>query len=212
MPVTTSALEIVRTMPVESREQFPAEFWALVEQYRAELINQALSITGNLDDAEEVVQETFCEVFRQREKMKDVKSLGAWLRTVNRDNALDHIRSQKRDSQKNVRKQMLAPDRVLTTGGFSILEMRDMVAKAVEHLNPRMRKVVVLCYWEHLTPDEIAKRLNVSSRTVRRLLFEASLVLFGKLGTYLPDAPPPQAPAPESTSSDGEHHDADQHV
>jgi RNA polymerase sigma factor (sigma-70 family) len=196
MSVTASALEIVRSSRVASRSDLPAEFWELVERYRGELVNQALAVTGNIDDAEEVVQETFCEAFRHSEKMKDVRSLGAWLRSINQSNALDYVRGSKRIQNKAQRKQNLAPDRIHTTGGFSMLEMRDMIAKAVENLNPNMRTAVVMCYWQHLSPDEIANRMNVSARTVRRLLFEAALLLHGKLGPYLSALPA----APEAAS------------
>jgi RNA polymerase sigma factor (sigma-70 family) len=218
MSVTTAALDIIRSTRVESRPsqkgegkpaeraagkaELPAEFWELVEHYRGELTNQALAVTGNLDDAEEVVQETFCEAFRHSEKMKDVRSLGAWLRSINHSNALDFIRGAKRTQHKAERKQKLAPDRMHTTGGFSIVEMRDLIAKAVEHLNPNMRTAVVLCYWEHLTPDQIAERMNVSARTVRRLLFDATLLMHGKLGPYLPPpATPPATPPSDNPDS-----------
>src|SRR5688500_3639889 len=209
MSVTTSALEIIKSSGADSRPvrqaqgkparqasgealrqtedrmELPAEFWELVEHYRGELINQALSVTGNMDDAEEVVQETFCEAFRHSEKMKNVRSLGAWLRTINHSNALDVARNSKRDQRNTERKQKLAPDRMYTTGGFSVLEMRDIISQAGELLDPGMRTAVGLCYWQHLSPDQIAERMNVSKRTVRRLLFDAALLMHGKMGAYL---------------------------
>jgi RNA polymerase sigma-70 factor (ECF subfamily) len=184
----------------------PEEFWQLVEQFRSELLNQALSLTGNLADAEDVVQETFCEAFRKRGELKSINWLGPWLRTANRSNALDRVRSKRRDSQRSSAKQQEAPDRVFTTGGFSLLEMREMVAKVVEKLPQKMRTAVVLCYWDHLTPEQIGDRMNVSSRTVRRILFEASELLFHHLEGYLPESSTSQSnPGASALSQESPH-------
>ena len=61
--------------------------------------------------------------------------------------------------------------------------------------------MVVFCYWEHLSLDEIAQRLDISTRTVRRLLFEASTHLYGKLEVCLSDA----APVPSPLEGEGGH-------
>ncbi|MFH0938555.1 MAG: RNA polymerase sigma factor [Planctomycetota bacterium] len=186
MAITTCAQESIRGLGMESPSYLPDAFWQLVEQYRGELVNQALAITGNMEDAEDVVQETFCEAFRDQAKIKNLRSLNAWLRTINHDNALDYVRNVRRQRKRITNKQQQSPDREYTTGGFSVLEMRDLVAKAIEYLSPEMRTAVVLCYWEHLTLNQIAERMQISSRTVRRLLFNASTMLYGNLKAYLP--------------------------
>ena len=61
MALTTSAQEITQSAPTGS---FPPQYWELIERYRGELMNQAHAILGSVDDAEDVVQETFFEAFR----------------------------------------------------------------------------------------------------------------------------------------------------
>ena len=170
--------------------EIPQEFWEMVERYRGDLVNQALSIVGNLEDADDVVQESFCEAYMQREKLADVRSLGAWLRSINKSNALDRLRKVRRNSRKLQRKQQEAPEDLSTTGGLRVVELRESVAKAVESLPEEIREAVVLCYWEHRSLDEIAQRMSISRSTVRRLLYEASTLLYGKLEIHMDNRGP----------------------
>ena len=196
MALTTSAQQILtRSVHLERPADIPEKFWELVDRYRGELLNQALAITGSFDDAEDVVQETFCEAFRDHQKLSQVRSFRAWLRTVNKTNALNRVRSKKHDSKRIDRKQLLAPEANVTTGGFTTLEVSDMVAKAIEGLSADQRTVVIMHFYEHLTHDQIAERTQISARTVRRLLYDASLMLHNKLKVHL-------APGQENSASD----------
>ena len=184
MSATTAAQKILGASGAPSEVQ--DQLGELIHRYRGELINQALAILGNQEDAEDVVQETFCEALRNPDDLKKVQSLGAWLRTINHGNAVDRLRGRRRDAAKSDRLRAMDPQREATTGGFSTIVLREAVAKAIEALPDRQREAVVLYYWEHLSYDEIATRLDVSSRTVRRLLYEASSHhLYAKLKVYL---------------------------
>ena len=160
---------------------FPAEFRALVEEHRQKLLRQALAILRNHSDAEDVVQETFCEAFKDRDKLAQVQSLGAWLSVTNHRNALNRLRTRQREQHRLVRKQRELPTRALTTGGFSGIELRDSIAKAIEPLPPSVRAAVVLRYFEHLSYAQIAERLKISKRTVGTLLCQASAHLYKAL-------------------------------
>ena len=104
---------------------------------------------------------------------------------------MDRVRHQRRDSHKLIRMQQEDPQAMQTTGGFSGLERSDFVTKAIESLSPKMRAVVVLHYFEHLTYKEIAQRLNMPQGTVGRLLYEASTELYGKLEIHVDRRPEP---------------------
>lgn len=194
MSVTTSAKEIL-ARTAAGPDGLPEAFWELVERYRGELVNQAYAILGSLPDAEDVVQESLCEAFNNRKRLVEARSLGALLRSINRANALDRRRSERRETDKSQRKQRHAPQRMATTGGFSMVELRDALAQAVEKLPAKERSVVVLKYWEHLSYEQIAARLNLPLTTVWRLYYQASQRLFAKLQAPM-EAPAAPAPVP----------------
>ncbi len=190
MSRTTSAQQILARDPIDELGRLPDAYWEIIDRYRGELINQAFSILGSLSDAEDVVQESFCEVLRDGQKLAAAHSVGAWLRRVNRANALNRLRSQKRDRNKNDRSQKENPKRPATTGGLSVVELRESVAMAVESLPERERSVIVLRYWEHLSYGDIARRLGMPEGTVARLLYEATQRLYSGFDGYL-ETPPP---------------------
>jgi len=170
MAITTAANQILARNR-HNMGEIPEQYWELLEQYRDLLVGDAQSVVGKREDAEDVVQETLCEAIKSPEKLQQADSIKAWLLQINRCNAMDRVRHQRRDSNKLIRMQQEDPQAMATTGGFSGLERSDFVAKAIEALPPKMRAVVVLHYFEHLTYKEIAERLKIPQGTVGRLLY-----------------------------------------
>lgn len=182
-PASSPALSAHEDHLVETGPSYNPD--ELTELFREELIQDAMSVVGSRADAEDVVQETFCEVLKAPEKLNDATSVRAVLLTINRCNALDRVRHKKRDSERNIRKFKLDPSRTETTGGFSSLERADFVASAIANLAPRMRAVVMLHYFQHQTYKQIAEQLGLPVGTVGRLLFEASKALYSKLEIHV---------------------------
>ena len=202
--MTTSAQQILKKARMDSFQDVPAEYWELLNRYRDELVAQAASIIGSSQsgDAEDVVQETFCEALKNTQRMSQADSLGAWLRTVNRCNALNRVRSQSRDKKKSERMIRLDPPDVHTTGGFSGVELRDTVGKALTSLPANMREIVKLRYWENLSYKEIAQRVNLPQGTVGRILCEASLLLYEQMKPQIERDAPPTGEAPQENRKD----------
>jgi RNA polymerase sigma-70 factor (ECF subfamily) len=162
-------------------EEYPAEYWALIEQYRDNLLRQALAIVGNHADAEDVVQETFSKAFKNREKMSEASSLSAWLSAINRGNAIDRVRAKRRSKENAQRRSLQRADRSVTTGGFSGIELSEILKKAIEALPPELSAVAVLRFVENRTHKEIAERLKVPLGTVSFLVCEATMQLHARL-------------------------------
>ena len=184
MAVTTSAQKIIGSARYGNVANLPEQYWELVERYRAELLNQAMAITGNITDAEDIVQETLCEAVRHSQKLALARSLGAWLRSINRTNALDHVRKGRSQNDRKSQRQK-AGARDFTTGGFGALELQESIARAIETLSGNLRTVVVLHYWEHLTCEQIAERLSMPTGTVKWLLAEAAVRLHKQLKSVI---------------------------
>jgi RNA polymerase sigma-70 factor (ECF subfamily) len=184
------------------RQGIPERYWALTEQYREELIRHAQSFTGNREDAEDVVQQTYIDAFKDPSKLPLEGSLGVWLRSLNRNNALSYVRSKRRDSKRIDLKKEREPEDTFTTGGFSAMELRDSMSKAVDALPENLRTVVELRYWASLSIKEIAERLNLPQGTVQRRLFDASRQLFTKLESNFRTQATQQQNPPETNEDD----------
>ena len=71
--------------------------------------------------------------------------------------------------------------------------MGESVAKAIDTLPSDMRAMVVMRFWEELSYEEIARRMNLPLSTVWRSLYEAGQRLFGKLEPYVGASSPEKA-------------------
>ena len=202
--ITTAAQTILNNASSDPRSAIPEEFWELLEQYRTELTNQATGILGNRDDAEDVVQKTFVEAFSDRSRTPQAQgsSIGQWLRMINRRNALDRARENHRSTGQK-KDALRDQDSAFTTGGFSMLELRDSVRKALEKLPVELREIVRLRYFQHLSSKEISEQLNIPFSTLKRQLFQANVLLHGVLREQFKSAPPrPGTPPGEELSDD----------
>ena len=198
--ITTAAQTILRNNGVNQPSDpanVPAQYWEIVEKYRAELVGQAVAILGHEADAEDVVQETFCEAVKDPVRLMQADSVGAWLRSINRCNALNRVRDKRRQVSRTESKRMLAPDKDLTTGGFTALELRDSIAQALQTLPPQLRKIVELRYFEQLSYKEIAERLKIPVGNIGGLLLDASVRLYPKLKKDTPAAGAQASDAPQ---------------
>jgi RNA polymerase sigma-70 factor, ECF subfamily len=184
MAITTSLQQGLAGAGTDFKSGIPEKYWELVDHYRDELVSQAYSILGSMHDAEDVVQETFCEAFCDATKISGA-SVGKSLRLINRCNCLNRMRDDGRARKRHSMKQQEAPTRSFTTGGFSGIESREAVNQALQVLPEDMRQVVVLRYWEHLSYKEIAARLSMPIGAIGPLLSAASIRLFPKLAGHL---------------------------
>lgn len=130
-----------------------------------------LRILKDRSEAEEVLQETFMEVWR-RARDYDPKRGGieAWIATIARTRSIDHLRSQ-RTSEKvtmNVRPSgtmSVAPASPDQSAAAS--EDKAAVAAAIQNLPPEQRGVIELAFFEGLSHSEIAARTGDPLGTVK---------------------------------------------
>src|SRR6202050_5984428 len=78
----------------------------LVERHSRALFRVAFRMTGNQQDAEDVVQESFLRAYKQLGKFDERASFGTWLYRIAANCSLDLVRSRKRRTQNRV----LAPE------------------------------------------------------------------------------------------------------
>ena len=154
---------------------------AILGRCRDELIVQAMEILKDAHDAEDVVQETFVEAYRSHNKLPSFDSAIGWLRHANHANALDRLRSRQREWRRTEVRQQMVWNASFTTGGFSLVELKEAVTKEMTLLPKQKREVVRLRYWNNQSCREIAVQLGLSESGVRRILFEANQMLFRKL-------------------------------
>ncbi|HSU16922.1 sigma-70 family RNA polymerase sigma factor [Longimicrobium sp.] len=164
--------ELVRRMAAGDE----AALGALHDRYATLLHSLVIRIVGDPDDAEEVLEETFWQAWRQAGRYEEGRGgLSTWLVMMARSRALDRIRSRRRVREE--RWEELPEPSYVEAGGSGDVpsplesaqadEVRRVVASAVARLPPEQRQTVELAYFRGMSQTEIAEATGQPLGTVK---------------------------------------------
>ncbi len=149
-------------------------FTELYDRSSSLLFTLALRILGDRDEAAEVLQEVYLEVWRKVVRYNAARgSPTAWLVTVTRSRAIDRLRSRAArgfgmtDSLQNTPVADLPDGNPGPLQTCADLELRALVEKALVELPEAQREALELAYYQGLSHTEIAARLNEPLGTVK---------------------------------------------
>jgi len=157
------------------------------------LYNFAFRMTGDSDDANDLIQETYMRAFRFWDKFEKGTNCKAWLFRILKNTYINSYRRISKGPDKvdyedienfyeNV-KPSSTDDAHLEKEIFDNL-LDDEVSKAIESLPEEFRTVVILSDIEGFSYDEIADFIDCQVGTVRSRLHRARKMLFTKLYKY----------------------------
>jgi RNA polymerase sigma-70 factor (ECF subfamily) len=141
----------------------------LYQRYAGRVLAIAQRCLGVRGDAEEVVQETFVEIWRRAGDFDDRRgSVGAWLTTIARTRAIDRLRSRSSANRASQASAAEAPEPVPSPGDSAIQrQTQERVRGALAGLPAEQRQVLELAYFEGLSHSEIAQRTGQPLGTVK---------------------------------------------
>lgn len=146
---------------------------SVLDDYQAPLVRYAAHITGDLELARDVVQDTFLRLWKQK-KQRVEGHLAQWLFTVCRNRALDVLRKEKR--MKTMTGTLNLEPASSAPGPAQLLERRETmnhVLLALESLPPREQEVLRLKFQNGLSYREIAATVGISVGNVGYLIHTA---------------------------------------
>src|SRR5437762_3344730 len=154
-------------------------FRALVEQHSRSVFRLAFRMTGNEQDAEDVVQESFLRAYRQLGRFESRANFGTWLYRIVANCSVDLMRArQARHDQ--VRSEPLEaaaelpaaevpnPERLAESA-----EIDRQVQNALAALSPLERAAFTLRHYEGRSIDEIGKALGLGTSAAKHSVFRA---------------------------------------
>lgn len=151
----------------------------IVNEHGNAVYQLALRITGSREDAEDVVQETFCKLFQDCLRLPSRRNLAAWIRRVAANAAIDHLRRRKARAAREQPMDSPAVDNLPpppSRDPSQILEHEEALQRlesAVHDLAPQQAACLVLSDHEGLSTREIAENLDIDPVTVRSYLCQA---------------------------------------
>lgn len=158
-------------------------FRVLVERHSRSLFRLAYRMTGNQQDAEDVVQESFLRAFKQLHRFDERASFGTWLYRIASNCSLDVVRARKRrgeyapaasgESEADEVVQALPaldpdPERMALSG-----ELRERLAEAMDELSPTERTAFVLRHFEGMHMEEVSRVLACQPGAAKHSVFRA---------------------------------------
>ncbi|MDX6577362.1 MAG: hypothetical protein QOE96_3315 [Blastocatellia bacterium] len=142
---------------------------ACYDRYRLILFGLILRILHDREEAEDVLQETFLQVWRRAADFDEARGRAfTWLVTIARSRALDRLRSA--GSRMRLAEQVAqTPQEDVGDAALDALksETGAIVRQALAELPDEQQKTLFLAYFEGLTQTEIAARLGDPLGTVK---------------------------------------------
>jgi len=168
------------------REGDTAAFTELYNRYWALMYVYACKMLEDKDSAEDIVQEVFTYIWNNCFEIEINSSVPNYLYTAVRYRIFDYFDRQKVRAAYIESLQHFIEEGEYTTDRYvREKELKDLIEAAVEVLPPRMREVFKLSRKSFLSQKEIAERLNISDKTVKKQIGNAIKSLKLKLGTLL---------------------------
>jgi len=161
-------------------------FRCLFEQERKRLHNFVRKIVEDADEAENIVQETFAEAYRQIDDFRGEAKVSTWLFSIARHLAYGHLRTAKRHNYaEHETIEFLQAEQggasTVTQEAVERSERRRIVHDALQELPDHYRRVVQLRDLEEQSTTETAEQLGLTEGNVRVRLHRARKKLRGHL-------------------------------
>jgi RNA polymerase sigma-70 factor (ECF subfamily) len=153
-------------------------FQALVEKHSRSAFRLAYRMTGNEQDAEDVVQESFLRAYRHIGRFEARANFGTWLYRIVANCAVEQIRTRQArqnrarmeplDDQAMPVSESPGPDRLAESG-----DIGRRVAAALEGLSSLERAAFTLRHYEGRTIEEIGNVLSLRTSAAKHAVFRA---------------------------------------
>lgn len=158
-------------------------FQEIVERYKKKVYYIAYDIVGDFHEAEDISQEVFIKMYRALNRFRKDAKMSSWLHQITVNTAIDSLRRKKAKPRVNVEdiEQVGLPEQSLQSASPEADPERRAVATlmqehidlALHKITPQERAVFVMRHYNEFKIREIAEVLDVSSGTVKSLLFRA---------------------------------------
>ena len=193
-PINDEQFELVRDIVGGRVDRFEE----LVALYETRLYNFGLRMCGDADDAEDLVQESFLNIFKYLKKFRYETRLKNWIYRIATSVCLKKKRRSKFAPEKELSLDEFLPDETAprsTTPRWASLpidqvldrELAEVMKSAVVDLPEKYRLVFLLRDVEGFSTQEAGDILNLTPANVKVRLHRARLFLRDKLKDYFKD-------------------------
>ncbi len=159
------------------------EFNARILHEKTSLRNFALSLTHNIDDALDLLQDTYLKAITYREKFEDSTNLKAWLFTIMKNTFINAYRRGVKTKQLISKGDDIAMDRAFKQNSYDHSDSRLNAKEIIKHIETleEQYKVPFTRYYNGYKYEEIAQEMNLPLGTIKSRIFIARKLLMNAL-------------------------------
>jgi RNA polymerase sigma-70 factor (ECF subfamily) len=154
---------------------------ALYDRYSRILFSLAQRILNDREEAEDVLQEVFLQVWKTASSFDEKRGRPfTWLAVMTRSRAIDRLRSQASRRRVIDESGEMVPFQDDASGGLRAVEhseRRETVSAALRQLPEAQRRTLLLAYFEGLSQTEIAERTGTPLGTIKTRMRSAMIRL-----------------------------------
>lgn len=168
-------------------------FKQLINDYQSLVYKACFNLLRDQEDAEDIAQEVFIEVFESIEQFKLQSKLSTWLYRISINKSLNHLRKMKRKSLISSIERFFdkslplnVEDKAASDSPYSIeyQERSKVLQSAINSLPDNQRIAFTMNKYNELSYQEITEIMGLSLASVESLIHRAKLNLQKKLVNY----------------------------
>jgi RNA polymerase sigma-70 factor (ECF subfamily) len=154
-------------------------FRILVEQHSRSVFRLAYRMTGNEQDAEDVVQESFLRAYKQLGRFESRAHFGTWIYRITANCCVDLMRSRQARHDQSRGESLDAAETLPAGDGpgperlAASAEIEQRIQAALSELSPLERAAFTLRHYEGRTIDEISAALGLRTSAAKHSVFRA---------------------------------------
>jgi len=171
----------------------PKAYAGLLNYYWNSVYFMLFRLTGDESDADDLTIETFTKAFKNLHQFTAEYAFSTWLFRIATNHYIDNFRKKKQhtfpsESNPKNKNQNLTPEDLPSQNPDpeEILinaEKIKLMREVVEKIKPHYRTLIELRYFNELSYDEIAQKMQMPLGTVKAQLFRARELLYNILKT-----------------------------
>lgn len=167
-------------------------FEEIVKRYKDQLVNFAYRFLGDVEDAEDIVQETFLRVYRKKKAYRNIAKFSTWIYTITGNLSKTELRRRKRRKLLSVsslgfenKDFELRDDKKGPEESADEILKEDIIQSAIDSLPEKFREVIIFRDIQELSYDEISLIVQIPLGTVKSRVNRGRFKLQEKLAEFL---------------------------
>ncbi len=175
----------------------PDAFDALITEYQDRVVNTCARFVNNLQDAEDVAQNVFIEVYQSVGRFRSQSKLSTWIYRIAVTKSLDFVRKMTRKKRMGKVKRLFGldsdeaemsidpPDSAPTPlENLASREQATLLTEALNTLPENQKMAIILTNYEQLSQAEVSKIMGNTVSAVESLIHRAKHSLRQNLTAY----------------------------